>query len=343
MSSVAAPPEQEGKLPPSRADTQAEIRSAGTIKAFNFFVYGAIAVYSTYFPLYLQGIGMSKIQIGALLAGGPFISLLANPFWGYWSDRLRNIKRMLLLMLIGNLLVMQAVFQLGSIPFIYGAMLVFFFFQMPLFSQTNSLILNSIEGTRHKFGAFRLWGSLGWALLAVGSGPAVAALGVNRLWVVYTLLMLVSIGFALALPKGESKKKEGFSNSGYGKVFTNRAFLMLVLLGVLISVPNSMNMTFVAIFISEMGGKEALIGWSAFLSSIFEIPIFFAARPLFEAECQHHGCRFDHHQRLIHTSLAADVRRGRSVYGRMDSRTALPYLWRLLLHRHPVDLNVSAG
>ncbi|WP_081667647.1 MFS transporter [Paenibacillus pinihumi] len=274
MSSVAAPPEQEGKLPPSRADTQAEIRSAGTIKAFNFFVYGAIAVYSTYFPLYLQGIGMSKIQIGALLAGGPFISLLANPFWGYWSDRLRNIKRMLLLMLIGNLLVMQAVFQLGSIPFIYGAMLVFFFFQMPLFSQTNSLILNSIEGTRHKFGAFRLWGSLGWALLAVGSGPAVAALGVNRLWVVYTLLMLVSIGFALALPKGESKKKEGFSNSGYGKVFTNRAFLMLVLLGVLISVPNSMNMTFVAIFISEMGGKEALIGWSAFLSSIFEIPIF---------------------------------------------------------------------
>ncbi|MEK8129589.1 MFS transporter [Paenibacillus filicis] len=250
------------------------VRSAGTIKGFHFFVYGAIAVYSTYFPLYLQSIGMSKIQIGALLAGGPFISILANPFWGYWSDRLRNLKRMLLFMLIGNLIVMQAVFQLGSIPFIYGAMLLFFFFQMPLFSQTNALILNSIEGTKQKFGAFRMWGSLGWALLAVASGPVVTWVGVNRMWLVYSVLMLVSIGFALALPGGERRKKEVFSNAGYGKIFTNRPFLILIILGVLISVPNSMNTTFVTIYISELGGKETLIGWSAFLSSIFEIPIF---------------------------------------------------------------------
>ena len=56
--------------------------SLGFIKTFNFFIYGAIAIYSTFFPLYLKETGMSSFTIGLLLAGGPFISLLANPFWG---------------------------------------------------------------------------------------------------------------------------------------------------------------------------------------------------------------------------------------------------------------------
>ncbi|MBW7459888.1 MFS transporter, partial [Paenibacillus sepulcri] len=60
------------------------IRSLGFIKAFNFFIYGAISVYSTFFPLYLKEAGMSNFTVGLLLAGGPFISLLSNPFWGYW-------------------------------------------------------------------------------------------------------------------------------------------------------------------------------------------------------------------------------------------------------------------
>lgn len=45
------------------------------IKAFNFFVYGALAIYSTFFALYLQTIGMTTLEIGALMAGGPIVSI----------------------------------------------------------------------------------------------------------------------------------------------------------------------------------------------------------------------------------------------------------------------------
>ncbi|WP_245700135.1 MFS transporter [Paenibacillus glacialis] len=243
------------------------------IKAFNFFSYGAIAIYSTYFAIYLQSIGTSTLEIGALMAGGPIVSIIANPLWGYLSDRLGNIRRILIIMLTGNLLVMQLVFLVESYTLIYMFMIVFFFFQMPVFSQSNSLILNSIEGTDHKFGAFRLYGSLGWAVLAVGAGPVIGQIGIDKLWVIYTIMMLIAIGLAFTLPRG------GVANSGSGRVnyrtmFSNRTFLLFLLIGLVISIPNSMNSTFVGLYIADLGGNAKLIGWSAFIASIFEIPVF---------------------------------------------------------------------
>ncbi|MCA0756827.1 MFS transporter [Paenibacillus sp. N4] len=244
------------------------------IKAFNFFVYGAIAVYSTFFALYLQSVGMSTLEIGALMAGGPVVSLLANPFWGYLSDRFRNIRLILIFMLTGSMLIMQFVFLSGSYTLIYAAMLCFFFFQMPLFSQSNSLILNSIEGTAHQFGAFRLFGSLGWAVMAAGAGPVIGRIGIDRLWIVYTAMMLLALAFAMALPKGESHGAAGKRKVRMVSLLGNRLFVLFLAIGLVISIPNSMNTTFISLYISDLGGEASLIGWAAFWSSIFEIPVF---------------------------------------------------------------------
>ncbi|GLX65810.1 MFS transporter [Paenibacillus glycanilyticus] len=256
----------------NEVETKAVKASFRFIKTFNFFSYGTIAVYSTFFALYLQSIGISPLKIGALMAGGPIVSLIANPLWGYLSDRTHNIRLILILMLVGNLVAMQLVFLSDSYPFIFSCMLLFFFFQMPLFSQSNSLILNSIEGTRHKFGAFRLWGSCGWAVLALVTGPILGQIGISRLWLVYTVMMLVAIGFAFTLPQGSSSKTAEGVN--YKQMLGNRVFLVFLVIGLLISIPNSMNTTFIGLYMTELGGHTDLVGWSAFLSSIFEIPVF---------------------------------------------------------------------
>ncbi|RJE88543.1 MFS transporter [Paenibacillus sp. 1011MAR3C5] len=249
-------------------------RSYNIIKAFNFFIYGALSVYSTFFALYLQKIGWSTLEIGALLAGGPIVSIVANPLWGYLSDRFRNIRLVILIMMAGATVIMQIVFLAQSDTVIYTAMLFFFFFQMPMFSQSNSLILNAIEGTKYKFGSFRLWGSMGWAVLAAASGPIIGQIGIERLWILYTAMMLMSILFAFGLPKGESKVAVKSEKTNYRSIFANKAFLLFLLLGLVLSIPNSMNQTFIALYIAELGGQADMIGWAAFFSSIFEIPVF---------------------------------------------------------------------
>lgn len=253
----------------------ASSRSLVQLKIYNFFVYGSIAVLFAFFPFYFMKAGLSRMEIGMLMAGGPFVSIIANPMWGYLSDRFQNLRRVIVILLLGNLLAVQAVFHTTSFGVIYLVMIVFFFFQTPLFSQSNSLILNTIEGTRYKFGTFRLWGSLGWALLAVAVGPVIERTGIDRLWIIYSVMLLITLAFTIGLPRGQvAEVPTKFDGRGYGKVFINPHFTIFVLLGVLISVPNSMNSTFVSIYISDLGGSETLIGWSAFFSAIFEIPVF---------------------------------------------------------------------
>jgi PPP family 3-phenylpropionic acid transporter len=247
----------------------------GMLKVFNFVLYGALAIYSTFFALYLKDIGFSNVQIGLLVAGGPLIGLVANPFWAYWADRLRNNKRILIICLIGNFTCMQFVFMTESYTLIYSLMLFYFAFQSPLFTQSNSLILNVIEGTNRKFGEFRAWGSLGWALIAVIAGPIIGWLGISKLWIIFDVMLLFAIFFTILMPSGnERAQKEKFTNKGYFKVFQNKYFLIFVCLGVLISIPNSINMTFLGIYIKGLGGSNTIVGWSAFATAILEVPVF---------------------------------------------------------------------
>lgn len=250
-------------------------RTILNINSFNFFLYGSIGILLSFFPVYFQEIGFNAVAIGIIMAGGPFVSIIANPFWGYWSDRLQNIKRIIFIMMLGNLIVIQLVFQMNSLTFIFMAMLVFFFFQTPMFAQSNSLILNTIEGTDRKFGAFRIWGSIGWSLMAVAAGPVLDRIGITNLWVVYSTLLFLTLLIAIKLPRGRVEGVKKPDRGGYAKaLFGNKYFLVFVLLGILVSVPNSINQTFISLYIEQLGGSAVLIGWSTFLMAILEIPVF---------------------------------------------------------------------
>ncbi|MFB9274721.1 MFS transporter [Cohnella cellulosilytica] len=245
------------------------------LRVFNFVMYGSLAVYGAFFSLYLKDIGVSPIKIGALLAGGPIVALVANPLWAYWADRMRNNRIVLILALIGAFATMQGVFFTDHEPLIYGAIFVYFIFQSPLFTQSNSLILNTIEGTRYKFGAFRMWGSLGWAITAAAVGPLIGYLGISKLWVVFDAAMLVAIAVAFLLPRGSEMPNAGASNkASYVQIFANGPFLALLIVGVLVSVPNSINVTFVALYIDQLGGSTSVVGWSMFATAFLEAPVF---------------------------------------------------------------------
>lgn len=60
------------------------------LKYFNFFMYGSWSLLNPFLPVYFQHTGFTALQIGVLMSVGPMISLFANPFWGYWSDRLQK-------------------------------------------------------------------------------------------------------------------------------------------------------------------------------------------------------------------------------------------------------------
>ncbi|WP_138227910.1 MULTISPECIES: MFS transporter [Paenibacillus] len=249
--------------------------SLPSLKMFNFFIYGAMVIFTGFFQLYLQDIGMDKLEIGSLMAIAPFVSILANPFWGYRGDRASSLKRVLLFMMAGALISVQFVFQANTYVFIYISMIFFYFFQIPIFSQSNTLILNYIDGTPLKFGAFRLWGSLGWALTAVAVGPVIERLGTGRISFVFSAMLIISALFIWVLPDIQKNAHTAtVSFKGVTRLFLNPYFTGFILLGILVSIPSTANNTFMSLYILELGGSTETVGLALFLSSVFEVAVF---------------------------------------------------------------------
>lgn len=114
----------------AQLDRSAPVRgtsSLASLKLYNFFIYGAISIFAGFLGLYLQEIGMTKLEIGSLMAIGPFVSLFANPFWGFWSDKSRNIRIVLMIMMAGTFVLAQGVFYAPTYMWIYVAMIFFIF------------------------------------------------------------------------------------------------------------------------------------------------------------------------------------------------------------------------
>ncbi|MDU5946529.1 MAG: MFS transporter, partial [Paenibacillus macerans] len=111
----------------------------------NFFVYGTMVIFAAFFQLYLQDIGMDKLEIGSLMAIGPVISLLAHPFWRYISDLRQNPRAALIAMMLGLLVMGHLVFKANTFHMLYLTMILLYFFHSPLLSHSNGLVLSYME------------------------------------------------------------------------------------------------------------------------------------------------------------------------------------------------------
>ncbi|SIR47085.1 MFS transporter, PPP family, 3-phenylpropionic acid transporter [Paenibacillus macquariensis] len=250
--------------------------SLTSLKLFNFFIYGTMVIFTSFFQLYLQDVGMKKFEIGSLMALGPFVSLFANPFWRYCGDRLHNMKRIIIIMMSGALLLVQFVFQADTYAMVYLAMILFFFFQTPIFSHSNSLILGYIEDTPYKFGSFRIWGSIGWGVTAIAVGQILDWTGISKVSTLFTAVLIIAIGAVLVLPPlKRSSDSPTLYLRGFTNIMSNRYFLSFILMGVLVSIPNAMNNTFMSLYITELGGSKRIVGLAVFLSAFLEIAMFF--------------------------------------------------------------------
>ncbi|WMT42130.1 MFS transporter [Paenibacillus sp. D2_2] len=78
----------------------------------NFWQYAILAVLAPFLPLYFANLGYSSSQIGFLMMIGPFVASMIQPFWGYLSDRLQTVKKIIfwlwILAIIGSVLLFNS-------------------------------------------------------------------------------------------------------------------------------------------------------------------------------------------------------------------------------------------
>ena len=242
---------------------------------FNFHATNTIII--SFLPLYLKYKGLSGTEIGWVLAIGPFASIISQPFWGYLSDKYKTVKRMLILSIIGMLVMSITFFNMDSLLTILIIGALFYFFSSPVGALSDSLAQRRAQDLHISFGSIRMWGSVGFAFSSLIVGEILTKFGVQFIVWPYVIMgtVLLLISFSITDVKTDSTPVQ---LKDVNKLLKNKPFILFLFFMMFITITHRANDSYIGLYITELGGSEAFVGFAWFVGVISEAAIFaFAA------------------------------------------------------------------
>jgi len=160
----------------------------------------ALGIYLPFWPLWLEGRGLSAAEIGLLLALGSWIKLIANPGLAHLSDRAGWNKGTVVLLAAVSVAVFAAFVPAQGFAWILALHLLAAASFPVLVPLAESQTLAAVYRHSLDYGRIRLWGSLAFIAGSLVTGRLIAAYDAE--WVLWLVLGPLALTFfvAIALP-----------------------------------------------------------------------------------------------------------------------------------------------
>lgn len=244
------------------------------LRTMQFVNYATMVMLISYFPLYFESIGFTKLQIGAIYSVGPFLSIIANLAVGVLSDRTKSLRRILTLLYCGQILALALLLPQKEFGIMAGIMSLFYLFQTPINSMLDSVSLLAADQMKRSFPSIRMFGSLGYAICAVAFGYLLSTYGSDLTIAIGLCTIGVSLIFSFFIGDFQATLKK-FEFNGLWALLRRRETVAFFALIMIVSVAHRMNEGFLAIAMREIGADDSVIGFAWLASAISEIPMFF--------------------------------------------------------------------
>jgi len=243
---------------------------------FAFFAHGGAFV--PYFALYLAALGLSAAQIAAALAMPQLARIFAPALWGWLADALeargRAARRAIIVFsgfaLLAGFAALYLVRDAASVALVLLALSVLSAGALPLVEATT---LSALEGRAGRYGAIRLWGSIGFIAAVLGTGAWLdrhgAATLLDLLLGLVALLCLVSFTLPRGAPAPAAPAAASFAAvlaRGEVLAFFGACFCMTAAHGTMY--------VFYSIHLEAAGYSKTLIGALWTLGVLAEVVLF---------------------------------------------------------------------
>ncbi|HUW13541.1 MAG TPA: MFS transporter [Anaerolineae bacterium] len=254
-----------------------EVRSR-LLQIVYFLSYGSAGAWMPFLALYLQESGLTGAQIGAVMALRPAAAILTQPLWGIVSDVWGRRRALLWGLMLSGLVVLGFGWS-ASFWFLLVWSCLFAIIFNATSPLTDSLTLDHLDAVPGlTYGYFRIWGSLGWSVVALGSGYVIAGRDMRLVFLISAILLFLSW---CAVPRGPLGDRKGISTRaawrGIGRVLGNRRLLLFLLLVMLLEVGLAPLFSFFPLYMDELGASRSLIGLASVPLGLVELPFFFWA------------------------------------------------------------------
>jgi PPP family 3-phenylpropionic acid transporter len=139
-----------------------------------FFYFAILGLISPYLSVFLDGKGFTSLELGEIFAILTATKIIAPSLWAILADK---TGQQLLIIRLGALLALLSfilLFWLDNYWAISICLALFSLFWTAILPQLEVLTLNSVRHSSKIYARVRLWGSLGFIVLAVFAGQVMA-------------------------------------------------------------------------------------------------------------------------------------------------------------------------
>lgn len=246
------------------------------------FTTGGVAASTvlSFFALWLAERGLAADRIGIVLALASLAGVVTSPLWGHLADTMLGPARTLqissvatAIAALGFLLAGRSFWALALVAMLRGAA------ESPGAALTDSIALHALGTDRAtSYGAFRMWGSLGWAIAILGFGAWYERNGLGALPILYMAGLLALTVVVSRFPSERPDRPEWSRFGSVGDAFRSSSALLPFLIGLfVVGVAGSAAWTFVPLRIQGQGGGPWIIAVAASLAALVEMPFFRAS------------------------------------------------------------------
>ena len=242
------------------------------LSSFYFFYFASLGVLIPYWSLYLKSLGYNSLAIGGLVAILPATKLIAPYIWGWLADHTRRSMFIIRLASVLALLSFSLVFVSQQLGWLIFVMLLFSFFWNAILPQFEAMTLNHLGNDTHRYSMIRLWGSLGFIVIAVLIGDLLQSYQADiiPLVVLFTFTVIVFTSFIVP----EKLNTPHAEHSPIWHVIKQPKVLAFLLVCFLMLCSHGPYYTFYTIYLQELGYSSHMIGVLWAVGVLAEVIIF---------------------------------------------------------------------
>lgn len=251
--------------------------------AVELFFWCAMSV-TMFVVVYLNELGVSSSVIGLILGANALISMVAQPFWGWVSDRMGSAKRALMLCLGASGTCYLLLFFAKPVLLIAAILMADMFFRSAAGSLLDLWIVSTYAGeNRIGYGSVRLWGSVGFAVAIFFFGRVADIRTASILFPFYSLSMALAILLCIPI-RGNTlpARQAGMGRLGMGGLFRSYPYVTFLLFVFLLNIPNSPFYSFLPTLVQSVGGTKAQYGLMQSVKALTEVPFFLLGKRLLD-------------------------------------------------------------
>ena len=236
------------------------------------FYFMSTSLFTTLISVYLMGKHYSASQVSTLVSVAFFLSMIAQPFFGYINERFGIVK----MTTFSLCLILSGVFGFLWAPNLFW-LTVFYGLVLVCLNGTAPMMEIFATQSPYAFGKIRVWGTIGYSVGVQIAGWVYHQFSPQAVYYTVLLTIVLSLFCLSAVRMKTSKKREEKMKEPVSirPLLNNRPYLFFIILIGLASGVGNIGHTYIPELLMDSGLPVQLASTVVALSVVVEAPLIF--------------------------------------------------------------------